>query len=74
VTARTIPFVDLAAQYRALRGQIDRAVGEVLAGGNYILGERLERFEAAFAAHLGGRHAVGVASGTDAVELRSRTR
>jgi dTDP-4-amino-4,6-dideoxygalactose transaminase len=64
-----IPLVDMKAAYCRLKPEIDAAVGRVLAGGWYILGEEIRAFEAEFAAYLGVAHAVGVASGTDAVLL-----
>lgn len=67
-----IPFVDLKAAYRRLQPEIDAAVARTLAGGWYILGEEVRAFEAEFAAYLGVAHAVGVASGTDAVMLALR--
>jgi dTDP-4-amino-4,6-dideoxygalactose transaminase len=66
------PFHDLGAQYRAHRAEIAEAVARVLEGGEYILGAELRRFEAAFAAYLGTPWAVGVASGTAALELALR--
>ncbi|MCQ3979342.1 MAG: erythromycin biosynthesis sensory transduction protein eryC1 [Anaerolineae bacterium] len=68
----TVPLVDLAGQYQALRPQLEAAVNRVLAGGWYILGEEVRAFEAEFAAYLGVAHGVGVASGTDAVALALR--
>ena len=41
----------------------------MLDAGRFVLGEEVERFEAAFAAYCGARHAVGVASGTDAIAI-----
>ncbi|OGG46581.1 MAG: erythromycin biosynthesis sensory transduction protein eryC1 [Candidatus Handelsmanbacteria bacterium RIFCSPLOWO2_12_FULL_64_10] len=64
-----IPFGDLARQYRAMKGEIDRAVARVLERGWYILGEKVEQFEAAFAHSCGARHAVGVGSGVEALHL-----
>ncbi|MBZ0272889.1 DegT/DnrJ/EryC1/StrS family aminotransferase [bacterium] len=64
-----IPIFDAARQYAAIREEIDAAVAECLAGGRYILGERLEHFEAAFAKFAEARHAIGVANGTDAIRL-----
>jgi dTDP-4-amino-4,6-dideoxygalactose transaminase len=71
-TPLNIPLVDLQAAYRRLRPEIDAAVARVLAGGWYILGEEVRAFEAEFAAYLGVAHAVGVASGTDALLLALR--
>ena len=67
-----IPLVDLKAAYHRLQAEIDAAVARVLAGGWYILGPEVSAFEAEFAAYLGVEHAVGVASGTDAVLLALR--
>ena len=51
------------------RAAIDAAVARVLGSGSYILGPEVESFERDFAAYIGCRHAVGVASGTDALVL-----
>jgi dTDP-4-amino-4,6-dideoxygalactose transaminase len=67
-------FVDLKAEYASLAEALDRATRRVLADGNFILGEEVERFEAAFAAYCGCRHAVGVNSGLDALILILRAR
>ena len=64
-----IRVVDLGAQYRSIRGEIDAAIAGVLERGIFILGEEVERFEAEFAQACGTSHAVGVASGTDALRL-----
>ncbi|MFN2107491.1 MAG: DegT/DnrJ/EryC1/StrS family aminotransferase [Candidatus Promineifilaceae bacterium] len=64
-----VPFVDLAAAYEAQKSAIDEAIQRVLAGGRYILGKEVEQFEQAFAAYCDSAHAVGVASGTDALLL-----
>lgn len=65
----TIPLVDLAAQFRAIAGELMPAVEGVLASGGYILGEPVERFERAFAAASGARHAIGLNSGSSALHL-----
>ncbi len=67
-----IPQTDPRAGYIEHRDEIDAAVGRVLAGGQYILGGEVASFEAAFAAWLGTAHAIGVGSGTDAIELALR--
>jgi len=51
---------------------VDAAIARVLASGRYILGEEVAAFEREFAGYLGVRHAVGVASGTDALALSLR--
>src|SRR5436309_12538734 len=67
-----IPQTDPRAGYLEQKTEIDAAVARVLAGGQYILGEEVEAFETAFAAWLGLGHAIGCASGTDALELALR--
>jgi len=67
-----IPFIDLVAQSRALQPELDTAVRDVLAGGRFILGERVAAFEDALAQRCGCRVAVGVNSGTDALEMALR--
>ncbi len=64
-----IPLVDLAAQFRAIADEVMPAVERTLASGGYVLGEPVERFEQAFAAASGARHAVGLNSGTSALQL-----
>jgi dTDP-4-amino-4,6-dideoxygalactose transaminase len=72
VTELPIPQTDPRAGYLEERAAIDAAITRVLASGQYILGREVEAFEAEFAAWLGVGHAVGVGSGTDALELALR--
>lgn len=65
---RILP-ADPRAEYLRHQVEIDQAVRRVLEGGRYILGSEVEGFEEEFAAYLGIPHAVGVASGTDALML-----
>lgn len=67
-----IPFTDLKAAYRRLSPELDAAISRVAAGGWYVLGEEVRAFESEFAAYLGVRDVVGVASGTDALLLALR--
>jgi dTDP-4-amino-4,6-dideoxygalactose transaminase len=69
MAVQPIPFVDIAAQHRALRAQLDAAIRGVLDGGAFILGPDVAAFEQAFAAYCGTRHCVGVSSGTSALRL-----
>lgn len=64
-----IPLASPLAQYRAHEAAIRVAIARVLDSGTYILGEEVESFENAFAEYCGVAHAVGVASGTDALIL-----
>jgi dTDP-4-amino-4,6-dideoxygalactose transaminase len=64
-----IPFVDLQAQYRAIKLEIDEAIARVVESAAFILGREVEAFEAAFAEYLGAKFCVGVSSGTAAIQL-----
>ena len=72
MTEFPIPQTDPRAGYLEAKAGIDAAIARVLAGGQYVLGREVEAFEADFAAWLGVGHAVGVGSGTDAIELALR--
>lgn len=65
----SIPFGDLKRQHDALRPELEAAIGRVLAGGWYILGPEVRAFEERFAAYCGAKHCVGVANGTEAIQL-----
>ncbi len=68
----TIPFNQLAPLYDLLADEIQPAVERVMASGWFILGPEVAAFEQEFAAYHGVKHAVGVANGTDAIELALR--
>ena len=63
---------DPRANYLAHREDIDEAVARVLASGWYLVGKELEQFEDRFADFCDATYAVGVANGTDAIELALR--
>src|SRR5579872_682512 len=67
-----IPINDLKRHHDPLAAEIQAAVERVLSRGWYILGPEVEAFEAEFAGYCGVEHAIGVASGTDALELALR--
>jgi len=69
MTARTIPFLDLAGVTAGLREELDTAWKSVLEHGSYVGGPDCAAFEEDFAAYCGAAHCVGVANGTDALEL-----
>ncbi len=60
---------DPKASYLAAKAEIDAAIARVLSSGHYILGPEVEAFEKEFSAWLGVAGTVGVANGTDAIEL-----
>lgn len=64
-----IPLVDLKAQYRAIKPEIDAAIATVIENTRFIGGQELTEFETAFAAYQGTKYAVGCASGTGAIFL-----
>lgn len=64
-----VKFLDLQAGYLELKGELDEAVGRVLASGWYLLGEELEGLEREFAAYTESKHCVGLANGLEALVL-----
>jgi dTDP-4-amino-4,6-dideoxygalactose transaminase len=64
-----LPLVDLKAQHRSIRAELDRAIARVLDETSFILGGEVAEFERAFARYVGSEGAVGVASGTAALRL-----
>jgi UDP-2-acetamido-2-deoxy-ribo-hexuluronate aminotransferase len=60
-------FVDLKTQYRTLKGAIDARIQKVLDHGQYVLGPEVAELEQQLAAHVGAKHAVACASGSDAL-------
>src|SRR5881394_176684 len=67
-----VPFVDLAAQYSTIEGEINEATSRVIQQTDFILGREVSLFEEEFAAFSEARYAVGVDSGTSALELALR--
>lgn len=67
-----IPLVDLVAQYHSIKQEIDEAVNATLESGHFILGPAVTKFEESIASYLGVNHAIGLASGTDALVIALR--
>ena len=65
----TVPFVDLGAQYAAIKDEVDPAIARVISECNYVLGPQVVEFEQTFAKFAGCEHAIGVGSGLDALRL-----
>src|SRR5579883_2059978 len=64
-----IPLVDLQAQYRGIREEINAAIQKVLDQSSYVLGPAVADFEAGFAQYCEARYCVAVNSGTSALHL-----
>lgn len=69
LSATMVPLLELTRQYQELKAELDAAVLALLASGQYVLGPAVAEFEAAAAQALGVPHAVGVANGTDALQI-----
>jgi dTDP-4-amino-4,6-dideoxygalactose transaminase len=68
----TVPFCDLRAMTEQVRPTLERAWSSLLDGDQFIGGASVERFESAWADYCGAAEAVGVASGTDGLQLTLR--
>jgi len=69
MTKTEIPLVDLKAQYRTIKDEVRAAIDDVLEGMQLTIGPNVKAFDAEFAAFCGAKHAIGVGSGTDALQL-----
>lgn len=69
MSERSVPLLDLQSQYQALREETLKAIDETLASGQWVLGPRVQAFEEEIGRMVGAKHAIGVASGTDALLL-----
>ncbi len=67
-----IPLVDLQAQHRQVADEVSEGFARVLENTSFILGKEVAQFEAQFAQFVGVKHCIGVANGTDALELLLR--
>lgn len=69
MTTGSVPFLDLPRQHLLLRDELDAAIGGVLDRADFIKGAAVGDFEGAFGDYQDARHCVGVANGTDALEI-----
>ena len=67
-----IPLVDLHAQYRTIKDEIDDAIARVISRSAFIGGDDLQQFEKEFASYCQAKACVGVGNGTDALYLALR--
>jgi dTDP-4-amino-4,6-dideoxygalactose transaminase len=72
MTKTDIPLVDLKAQYRTIRAEVRAAIDDVLESMQLTIGPNVRAFDQEFAAFCGVKHAIGVGSGTDALQLAIR--
>jgi dTDP-4-amino-4,6-dideoxygalactose transaminase len=68
----SIPLVDLAAQHVAVAEEVAEGWRQLLAKTSFIAGPQVAAFESEYAAFTGARHCVGMANGTDAIEIALR--
>ena len=66
---RPIALFDMKAQQALIRGELDRRIASVLDSGRFVQGPEVDELEKQLAAFAGCRHAVGVSSGTDALQI-----
>lgn len=64
-----VKFLDLAAQYQIIQQEVDTAIREVIGKSAFIGGEYVSQFEQDFAGYTQVEHCIGVANGTDAIEI-----
>lgn len=64
-----VPFVDLKSQYHAIKPEIDAAIENILTNTSFIGGPIVKQFEVDFANYIDVSHVIGVANGTDAIEI-----
>jgi dTDP-4-amino-4,6-dideoxygalactose transaminase len=65
----SIPFLDLKAQYKTIKPEVDKAIAEVVESCWFVGGPRVKSFCENFATYCGAEHAVGSSSGTSAIHL-----
>jgi dTDP-4-amino-4,6-dideoxygalactose transaminase len=64
-----VPYLDLKAQYRSIKPEIDDAISKVLESGEFVLGSEVASFEREFAAYCGTSECIALNSGTSALHL-----
>src|SRR5437868_2018576 len=67
-----VPFQDLPMQTAQIRPELDKVMDRVLRHCGFIHGKECGEFEQAFAAAVGAKHAIGLGSGTDALQFICR--
>ena len=72
MTKTNVPLLDLVAQYKDIKPEMDAAIQRVLDSGHFILGPEVTAVEKEVADYLDVAHGIGLASGTDALILALR--
>jgi dTDP-4-amino-4,6-dideoxygalactose transaminase len=72
VVTQDIPLVDLKTQYATIRDEVRQAIDEVLDSMQLTIGPNVRAFDKEWAEYCGTAHAIGVGSGTDALQLAIR--
>lgn len=72
MSTEAIPLVDLGWQLNQIRGELSAALMSVIESGAFVLGEQVRLFEEEYATFIGAERCIGVANGTDALELALR--
>ena len=62
-----VPFLDLKAQYKSIKNEVDRALFNIIENAAFIGGEEVQDFNKNFADYVGTKYALGVGNGTDAL-------
>lgn len=73
MSANSVPFVDLKAQYSEVRQEVEACVLDILRSGDYVAGAQTQAFEREFARFCRVKHAIGVGNGTDALVIALRS-
>lgn len=68
-SAIKVPYLDLKAQYRSIKPEIDAAIARVLESSQFVLGAEVAEFEKEFAAYCGTSESIALNSGTSALHL-----
>src|SRR5580693_3647538 len=69
IMSQPVPYLDLKAQIKPLRAQIDAAIARAIDNTSFCLGPDVAQFEKDFAEYCGAAHAVGFNSGTSALHV-----
>lgn len=69
---KTIPLVDLKAQYKQIKSEANKAILQVLQASDYILGNKVDEFEKKFAKYCEAKYCIGLDNGSSALELGMR--